>query len=86
MSPLTTFLGRLIGLFLTLVGWVTLIRGLLLLSLSPEAILGLLGTIHFAELFYLYVSISLVIGAYLTYGGFRPVRYLDKSATHSDGF
>ncbi len=76
--------GGVLPVIVTLVGWITLIRGLLLLSVSPEALLGLLGTIHFAELFYLYVSISFIIGAYLTYGGFRPLRNLEKSATRSD--
>jgi hypothetical protein len=66
--------GGVLPIIVTLVGWVTLIRGLLLLSLSPEVLLGLLGMIHFSELFYLYVSISLIVGACLTYGGFRPLR------------
>jgi len=78
--------GGALPVLVTLVGWVTVIRGVLLLSLSPETLLGLLGTIHFAEFFYLYVFISLAIGAYLTYGGFKPLRYLEKSAEHSTGF
>jgi len=55
-------------------------RAAAVLSLSPAALLGLLGTIHLEQLFYLYASISLVIGAYLTYGGFRPLLNLDNSA------
>lgn len=58
-------------ILITLIGWITLIRGLLLLLLSRDALLGLLGTVFYGQLFYLYVFISLVLGAYLTYCGFR---------------
>ncbi len=55
----------------TLVGWLILIRGVLLLFLSPATAVGLFAGLHFEQLFYLYVAISLVLGVYLTYGGFR---------------
>ena len=56
----------------TLVGWITLIKSLFFLFLPPEMEAGLfLGQLHYRQLFYLYTAISLVLGVYLTYGGFR---------------
>ena len=56
----------------TLVGWVTLVKSLSFLFLSPETESGLfLGLLHYRQLFYLYTAISLVLGIYLTYSGFK---------------
>ena len=56
----------------TLVGWMTLIKSLLFLFLPPKMEAGLfLGHLHYQQLFYLYGAFSLVLGVYLTYGGFR---------------
>ncbi len=56
----------------TLVGWISLIKGLFFLFLPPEAAVGLLiGGLHYEQLFYVYSSIALIFGVYLTYGGFR---------------
>ena len=56
----------------TLVGWITLIKSLFFLFLPPEIEAGLfLGQLHYQELFYLYTGVSLVLGIYLTYGGFK---------------
>ncbi|MGA7907631.1 MAG: hypothetical protein WCA16_09525 [Candidatus Sulfotelmatobacter sp.] len=56
----------------TLVGWITLIKSLFFLFLPPEMEAGLfLGQLHYRQLFYLYTTISLVLGVYLTYGGFK---------------
>ena len=55
----------------TLVGWIALIKSLFFLFLPPEMEAGLfLGQLHYRQLFYLYTAISLVLGVYLTYGGF----------------
>ncbi len=72
--------GGALPVIVTIIGWGTLIRGLLLLFLSPEAIWALFRTIRYEQLFYVYVVISLVLGAYLTYGGFRARRALDGHA------
>lgn len=57
--------------FTTLVGWVTLIKGLSFLFLSPEVETELyLRQLHYEQFFYMYAAISLVLGVYLTYGGF----------------
>jgi hypothetical protein len=62
--------GGALPVIVTLVGWLIFARGLLLLFLAPPAAVGLLTGLHFEQLFYLYIIISLVFGAYLTYGGF----------------
>jgi ribose/xylose/arabinose/galactoside ABC-type transport system permease subunit len=64
--------GGALPVIVTIVGWVTLLRGLMLLSLAPDTLAWLLQTVHFDRLFYLYIAVTLALGAYLTYGGFRP--------------
>src|SRR5579863_1637554 len=55
-------------IIVTVVGWLTLIKGALLLFLLPDAASGVfLGALHYGQLFYLYVGISLLLGIYLTY-------------------
>lgn len=64
--------GGALPVVVTLVGWGILVKSVLLLLLSPEGAVGFfLGRLHYAELFYLYVGFSGVIGAYLTMEGFR---------------
>lgn len=58
----------------TVLGWITLVKGLLLLFLSPDAAVAFWGSLHYEQLFYLYASISLAFGAYLTIEGFRHHR------------
>jgi len=56
----------------TLLAWITLLKGLMFLLISPaDAPSFYLGTLHYAEMFYVYAGISALIGAYLCYGGFR---------------
>ena len=58
----------------TLVGWVTLIKGLSFLFLSPEGEAEFfLRQLHYQQFFYMYAAISLVLGIYLTYGGFKSI-------------
>jgi hypothetical protein len=54
----------------TLIGWIILIRGAVLLFLSSEATIRLIEWFRFAEFFYLYLGIPLVLGLYLTIRGF----------------
>ena len=64
--------GGALPIIVTLVGWISLIKGVLVLFLSPGADMGVvLGAFQYERLFYLYAGITLIIGAYLTYGGFR---------------
>jgi hypothetical protein len=56
----------------TLVGWMALVKSLFFLFLPPEMETRLfLQQLHYQQLFYLYGAISLVLGVYLTYGGFK---------------
>ena len=55
----------------TLVGWVILVRGVVLLVLPPDTVARLFDMVRFAELFYLYAGITLLLGLYLTWAGFR---------------
>ena len=61
-----------LAVIVTLVGWMTLIKSLFFLFLPPEMEARLfLEQLHYRHLFYMYTAISLVLGVYLTYGGFK---------------
>jgi uncharacterized membrane protein len=66
--------GGVLPVVVTLFGWFMLLRGVFLLFLLPVATVTLLEALHFAEWFYLYAAIPLILGAYLTYAGFAPSR------------
>ena len=56
----------------SLLAWITLLKGLLFLLIAPaHAAAFYLGRLHYAQMFYVYASLSAAIGAYLCYGGFR---------------
>ena len=60
----------------TLVGWMALIKSLFFLFLPHEMEVGLfLGQLHYQELFYVYGAFSLVLGIYLSYGGFKSTSH-----------
>jgi hypothetical protein len=63
--------GGLLPVVVTVVGWITLSRGLFVLFLTPEAEVRLFAGVHFEQLFYLYVAIPFALGVYLTAAGFR---------------
>jgi hypothetical protein len=68
--------GGALVVIVTLVGWITLIKSLLFLFLPPEVEEGFfLRQLHYQELFYLYGAVSLVLGIYLTYGGFKSTSH-----------
>jgi vacuolar-type H+-ATPase subunit I/STV1 len=62
--------GGTLPVVVTLVGWLILIKGLLLVFLPPEGVASYLAALRYQELYYPYAAITLIIGAYLTYGGF----------------
>ena len=68
--------GGALPITVTVVGWVTLIRGAVVLFLPPGAEVGLFAGLHYDQLFYLYLGIGLVLGVYLAYGGFKPTSRL----------
>jgi hypothetical protein len=64
--------GGALPIVVTLLGWVFLIRGTLLLLLPARATTALFEMIQFERFFYLYASINVLLGLYLTlasYGG-----------------
>ena len=64
--------GGALVVIVTLVGWLALIKSLFFLFLPSETEVGLfLGRLHYQQLFYLYAVVSLVLGIYLAYGGFK---------------
>jgi hypothetical protein len=63
--------GGALPIFVTLVGWIALVKGVLYLFLPPEASVGFFRRTHYEQFFYLYAAIILLVGVYLTYGGFR---------------
>jgi hypothetical protein len=64
--------GGALPVVVTLVGWVSFGKGLLILFLSPQAAPGfLLEAMHYEQFFYLYACISLFLGVYLIYGASR---------------
>jgi hypothetical protein len=64
--------GSVLAVVVTLIGWMALVKSLFFLFLPHEMEAGLfLGQLHYGQLFYVYAAISLALGFYLTYGGFR---------------
>jgi len=61
-------------LVVTLIGWILLLRGVLLLFLPADVISGLINTLHVNDYYYAYAAIPLLVGAYLCLRGFtaRP--------------
>jgi len=67
--------GGALAIVVTLCGWIFLIRGIVLLFLSPEETVGLLSLLRYEDLFYMYAAIPIVLGLYLTWASFRsPLR------------
>jgi len=63
--------GGALAVVVTLMGWLSLTKGLLFLFLPLDVEAEFfLQKLHYEQLFYLYMVISLVTGIYLTYGGF----------------
>jgi hypothetical protein len=62
--------GGALPMVVTLVGWLILAKGLLLLFITPEALTQLFARVQYDGHIYLYVAPSLVISLYLTWAGF----------------
>jgi hypothetical protein len=62
--------GGALPVVVTLVGWLIVAKGLLLLFLTPEALIRQFERIQYGEHIYLYVAPTLVLGLYLTWAGF----------------
>jgi hypothetical protein len=67
--------GGALAVVVTLIGWITLLKSLLFLYLTPQMEAEIfLKRLHYQQFFYFYVTVSLGIGVYLTYGGFGSSR------------
>jgi hypothetical protein len=63
--------GGALPVVVTLVGWISLVKGLLFMVLPPATSVAYFDALRYGQLFYLYMTITLVIGVYLTYASFR---------------
>jgi hypothetical protein len=59
------------AIIVTIIGWLSLFKGLVLLLLPANAQAAYFLGIHYDQYFYVYAAVTLVIGAYLVYQGFR---------------
>jgi hypothetical protein len=66
--------GGALPVVVTVVGWLMLAKGLLLLVLTPNALTRMFELLQYGEYFYLSLVPALVAGLYLTWAGFaaRP--------------
>lgn len=64
--------GGALPIVVTLFGWTSLIKGMLLLILSPEmeSRMFIVGGLHYEQHPNLYAAFALLLGAYLAYAGF----------------
>jgi len=62
--------GGALPVIVTLVGWFSVIKGLVLFFLSPEALVSFFAGAHYGQLFFVYMGMTFILGTYLTYGGF----------------
>lgn len=63
--------GGAMPVLVTLYGWIALLKGLTFVCLPPATETALYQSLHFAQYYYAYFVISLALGGYLTYSGFR---------------
>jgi hypothetical protein len=63
--------GGALPVVVTLIGWIVLIRGVLILLLPADALARLFAAVRFGTAFYVYAALALVLGVYLTWAGFR---------------
>ena len=61
--------GGVLTVSITVLGWIALIKGLLLTI--PDAAAILWGSLEYERLYYMYVAIAFIFGVGLTSGGFR---------------
>ncbi|PSJ60906.1 hypothetical protein [Pseudaminobacter soli (ex Li et al. 2025)] len=62
--------GGVLPVVVTIIGWLFVIRGVLLIALPPE-VSAIFDLLHYTRYFDVYELVALVIGVLLTYGGFR---------------
>jgi hypothetical protein len=62
-----TWSGGALPIVVTLVGWISLIKGLIFLLLPPETSVAYFEALRYGQFFYVYMSITLVLGIFLTF-------------------
>jgi hypothetical protein len=62
--------GGALPVVVTLVGWLILAKGVLLLFFTPDVVSQMFEQMRYAEHYYLYLAPALAIGLYLTWAGF----------------
>ncbi len=62
--------GGALPVVVTVVGWLMLAKGLVLLAVTPEAMKQLFGGMHYSAHDHLYLLPALAIGLYLIFAGF----------------
>jgi|SRR5271165_536873 len=64
--------GGALPVIVTLVGWLSLLKGLLFLFVPPPGAVGVfVWGAAWERFYYVDVAMAFILGAYLTYGGFR---------------
>lgn len=66
--------GGALPVVITLVGWLILFKGLVFLFLPPEMSVAYFEAFHYGQMFYLYASVDLALGIYLSFSSFRASR------------
>jgi hypothetical protein len=66
--------GGALAVVVTVLGWIMLVKGAVLILMPPEMAINLLGAIRVGEMIYLYAAVDLALGIYLSVAGFgaRP--------------
>jgi ribose/xylose/arabinose/galactoside ABC-type transport system permease subunit len=64
--------GGVLPVLITVIGWLTLLKGLMFWTLPPDvAALLYLERLHYGQLYYFYCGLAFAIGLSLTVAGFR---------------
>jgi hypothetical protein len=59
------------AILVTIIGWLSLLKGLALLLLPANAQAAYFLAIRYDQYFYVYAGVTFVLGLYLTYEGFK---------------
>jgi hypothetical protein len=65
--------GGAVPILVTVLGWLTLLKGITALVLPADLATQTFAALNYDQYFYLYSGVWLVLGAYLTFAGFRTV-------------